>query len=237
MLSLGSVDQFIAVWFVATAISTIYVAWDATKYNPEFSVMKWGWVLVTLYTGVFGLIFYILSSKEPRPGEHESFVKPRWKQALGSTIHCAAGDATGIIVAAAATALIGWPMWIDMIVEYALGFTFGLLIFQAMFMRSMMGGTYVENLKSSFLPEMISMNAMMAGMLYVMSVGMTSDMRAMYPESLHFWFVMSLATLAGIIVAYPVNWWLVAKGLKHGMGTNRQSGPGASSAHAHGGHS
>ena len=29
---------------------------------------------------------------------------------------------------------------------------------------------------------------------------------------------MSLAILAGAIVAYPVNVWLVANGLKHGMG-------------------
>src|SRR5260363_182868 len=41
----------------------------------------------------------------------------------GSTIHCVAGDATGIIVAAATTALLGLPMWIDLIVEYLAGFS------------------------------------------------------------------------------------------------------------------
>jgi hypothetical protein len=34
-----------------------------------------------------------------------------------------------------------------------------------------------------------------------------------------FWFAMSMALLAGFLVAYPINWWLVAKGLKHGMAT------------------
>jgi hypothetical protein len=33
-----------------------------------------------------------------------------------------------------------------------------LLIFQALFMRKMMGGTYTENVRRSFLPELISMN-------------------------------------------------------------------------------
>ena len=33
------------------------------------------------------------------------------------------------------------------------------------------------------------------------------------------WFVMSMALLAGFIVAYPMNWWLVANHLKHGMMT------------------
>jgi hypothetical protein len=32
---------------------------------------------------------------------------------------------------------------------------------------------------------------------------------------------MSMALLAGFVVAYPMNWWLVAKGLKHGMITVR----------------
>jgi ABC-type Fe3+ transport system substrate-binding protein len=93
------IDYFLCVWFVTAALSTAYVAWDQFKHNPEPGVMKWGFVLVTLYTGILGLAVYVLSDKEPRPGTHEEFVKPIWKQGIGSTIHCVAGDATGIIVA------------------------------------------------------------------------------------------------------------------------------------------
>lgn len=72
------------------------------------------------------LVLYILSCKEPAPGTHEQFIKPLWKQAIGSMIHCVAGDATGIIIiAAAVTAALGLPMWIDLIVEYVFGFAFG----------------------------------------------------------------------------------------------------------------
>ena len=53
-------------------------------------------------------------------------------------------------------------MWLDLIVEYVAGFSFGLFIFQSLFMKEMMGGTYWENVRKSFLPEFISMNAMMA---------------------------------------------------------------------------
>ena len=48
-------------------------------------------------------------------------MSPLWKQAIGSTVHCVAGDASGIIVAAALTALFGLPMWLDLIVEYFRG--------------------------------------------------------------------------------------------------------------------
>lgn len=222
----GLVDAVLVVWFVMTALSTAYVAWDAFANNPEMTVMKWGWILVTLYTGPVGAAVYVLSCKEPGPGSHEAFIVPTWKQALGSTIHCLAGDATGIIVAAAVTMALRLPMWLDSVAEYVFGFAFGLLIFQALFMRDMLGGSYREAVKRSFLPEWLSMNAVMAGMIPVMVILMTHNMDAMEPTSIRFWGTMSLASLVGLATAYPVNWWLVAARLKHGMGTVRALGRG-----------
>ena len=98
------------VWFVLTGLSVVYVAWDALTRNPELTVMKYGWVLVTLYAGPVAAAFYVLSCQEPGPYQHEEFIKPLWKQALGSTVHCLAGDATGVIFAAATTATLGLPV-------------------------------------------------------------------------------------------------------------------------------
>ena len=219
------IDWFLVVWFVVAALCTAYVAYDQFKGNPEPTVMKWGFVLITLYMGPIGLLLYVMSDKEPKPGTHEAFVAPLWKQGVGSTIHCVAGDATGIIVAAVVTATLGLPMWLDYIVEYIAGFSFGLFIFQALFMRRMMGGTYLQNVRRSFLPELISMNAMMTAMVTVMTyLMMGRDMRAMQPTELLFWGVMSLGVIAGFMLAYPFNVWMVAKGLKHGLMTER---PGA----------
>jgi len=219
------VDYFVVAWFALAAASTIYVAWDQYQNNPEPVVMKWGFILVTLYMGPFGLLLYVMADKEPRPGEHETFIAPLWKQGVGSTIHCVAGDATGIILAAAITATLGLPMWLDLIVEYASGFAFGLFVFQSLFMKSMMGGTYWKNVRKSFLPEFISMNFMMAGMAPVMSfLMMGRDMRAMVPTEFLFWGVMSLGVIAGFTVAYPANVWLVARKLKHGLMTERRPG-------------
>jgi hypothetical protein len=36
-----------------------------------------------------------------------------------------------------------------------------------------------------------------------------------------FWFIMSMALLAGFITAYLMNWWLVSRHMKHGMMTVR----------------
>jgi hypothetical protein len=228
------IDYFLVAWFAVAVASTVYVGWDQYRNNPEPVVMKWGFILVTLYMGPLGLLLYVLADKEPRPGEHEQFIQPLWKQGAGSTIHCVAGDATGIILAAAVTAIVGLPMWIDLIAEYVAGFTFGLLIFQSLFMKSMMGGTYVQNVRKVFVPEFISMNFMMAGMGPVMSfLMMGRDMRAMVPTELLFWGVMSLGVIAGFATAYPANVWLVARRLKRGLMTERSAGHASQTAKAH----
>ena len=216
------IDIFVFAWLIVAVLSAAYVAWDQFHGNPEPVVMKWGFVLVTLYMGPIGLLLYVMADKEPTPGAHEEFNKPLWKQGVGSTVHCVAGDATGIIVAAVAVALIGLPMWLDLIIEYTAGFLFGLLIFQALFMRKTMGGTYAENVRRSFLPELISMNCMMGGMAPVMVLLMMGrDMRAMWPGEPLFWMVMSLGVIAGFAIAYPVNVWMVSRGMKHGLMTDR----------------
>ena len=241
------IDYVLAAWFVLAGLSAAYVAYDQFRRNPEAIVMKWGFVLITLYMGPVGLLIYVLADKEPRPNTHEAFVQPLWKQGLGSTIHCLAGDATGIIAAAAITAAFGLPMWLDLIIEYTAGFSFGLFVFQSLFMRRMMGGSYLENVRKTFVPELISMNAMMAGMAPVMILLMMgSDMRAMEPTELAFWAVMSLGVIVGFIVAYPFNLWMVARGLKHGLMTERKNAKGgahhasassgSTSSSAHGAH-
>lgn len=226
-------DYALIIWFVLALASAVYVGIDQYRNNPEPVVMKWGFILVTLYLGPLGLLLYVLADKEPAPGQHEQFVKPLWKQSVGSTIHCVAGDATGIISAAAITAMLGLPMWLDLIVEYVAGFTFGLFIFQALFMQSMMGGSYVENVRKSFMPEFISMNFMMAGMAPTMSfLMMGRDMRAMDPTELLFWAVMSIGVMVGFMTAYPANVWMVAQGMKHGLMTSRPDAVDADH-HAH----
>lgn len=219
-------DTLLTIWFALTIASTVYVAYDLLARTPAMGVMKLGWVLVLLYTGPVGLAVYVASCRWPTGVSHQAFVSPRWRQAVGSTIHCLAGDATGIIAAGAITGSLALPMGIDLVVEYAAGFAFGLLIFQALFMKAMKGGSYLAAVRSTVLPEWLSMNALMAGMIPVMIFLTTRDPAAMEPTSGRFWGVMALATIVGGLLTFPVNWWLVASGLKHGMGSARALGKG-----------
>ena len=100
---LQPIDVVVYAWLAIAVLSALYVAYDQFRHNPEAPVMKWGFVLVTLYMGPIGLLLYVFADKEPAPGTHERFVRRLWKQGVGSTVHCVAGDATGIIVAAVAS--------------------------------------------------------------------------------------------------------------------------------------
>jgi manganese oxidase len=57
-------DYFLVAWFVLAALSTTYVAIDQFTNNPEPTVMRWGFILVTLYMGPFGLLLYVLAAAE-----------------------------------------------------------------------------------------------------------------------------------------------------------------------------
>ncbi|MEP6753710.1 MAG: DUF4396 domain-containing protein [Candidatus Dormiibacterota bacterium] len=219
----GPIDGAIVLWFILVAAFTIFVAVDI-RTTPEPLVMKVGFVVITLYSGPIGALLYALSCREPMSATHEQFVAVRWRQVVGSTMHCVAGDGIGILAAAAVTGVLRLPMGIDLVAEYVTGFVFGWTIFQALFMKGIMGGSYRGALRSTFLPEFLSMNGVMAGMAAVMVPWMTRDPAATEPTSAHFWFVMSIALSVGFVVAYPINAWLVDLGLKHGMMTVRPEG-------------
>ena len=212
-------DGVMLLWFIQVAIAVVFVAIDI-RTPPEATVMKWGFVIITAFSGLFGALLYVLSCREPLPGTHELYVAAKWRQVVGSTMHCVAGDGIGILAAAVITYQLGLPSWAEVLCEYAFGFLFGWTVFQALFMKEMFG-SYRESLSRTFISELLSMNAVMGGMTAVMVPWMTAQMHHMSPAGPRFWFVMSMSLCAGFLVALPMNWWLVDHGLKHGMMTVR----------------
>jgi hypothetical protein len=219
-------DGVMLLWFLLAAVSLLFVAIDI-RTTPESPVMKWGFVLLTAYTGVVGAFLYVLGCREPLPGLHERYTAAQWRQTLGSTMHCVAGDGVGILAGAVLSSVLGLTGIAEMVLEYVLGFAFGWTIFQALFMRDMAGGTYRRALTSTFMSELLSMNLLMAGMMPTMMILRRHVEAADNPLTPNFWFVMSMALLVGFVIAYPMNWWLVANHLKHGMMTVRPATAGA----------
>jgi Domain of unknown function (DUF4396) len=221
-------DGVTLLWFLLTAAAVLFVAVDI-RSTPESPVLKWGFLLLTAYTGVVGAFLYVLGCREPLPELHERYVAARWRQTLGSTMHCVAGDGVGILAGAVISSVAGLTGLAEVILEYVLGFAFGWTIFQALFMRDMVGGSYKHALTSTFVPELLSMNLLMTGMVPTVMIVKTHIKSASDSTTPSFWFVMSMG-LVGFVIAYPMNWWLVANHLKHGMMTIR---PASAVAGAH----
>jgi hypothetical protein len=227
------VKGMLLIWYILTAGSLMFVIWDLLYTTPAMWVMKLAWILIILYTGPVGLVLYLLACRQPLPGKHEQFIAPHWKQAIGSMMHCVAGDATGIILAATIVFHFGLPNGIDLIIEYSAAFVVGLLVFQALFMKSMLVGRYFLAVRKTFFAETISMNMVMVGMIPTMIILMYRLPGSDNPTNPIFWGVMSLATMAGMVTAYPINSWMVARGLKHGMMTAPSPGPASSPTPGH----
>jgi hypothetical protein len=202
---------------VLTLGALLFLVWDLWTNTPTSWVMKLAWILVIAYTGPVGLFIYLLSCRQPLPGTHEQFIAAHWKQSVGSLMHCVAGDATGIILAAVLLYRAVLPSGVELILEYAAGFLVGLFVFQALFRKLMTNEAYVSAVRQSFFPETVSMNMVMFGMIPTKFLLMQQVSGSDNPTNPVFWGIMSVATMVGMLTAYPINSWMVGRGIKHGM--------------------
>lgn len=223
---------FLTIWFVSAFAAALWAAYDLITNQPEIMpVIKVGWVLIILYLGAIGLALYITSCKA-RPGQdHEAFVTPMWKRALGSTIHCVSGDALGIVIVAVIVSNARLPMAVEFALEYLFAFLFGWLLFQVTPIMVLMGKTLREALFAGARAEVVSLTAMVVGMFPTMMalMNVVGGNSGHMPSalSLEFWGIMTASIAVGFAVSYPASWWLVSVGWKRGMGSARVVGEGA----------
>ena len=212
-------DGAMIVWFTLAFLSVLFVIWDSLFNGVTSWVQRVAWILVTLYAGPVGAFLYLIACRRPLPGTHDAFTAPTWKQSLNSEMHCLAGDATGIMIAASIVPVFGLANGWDATIEYLAGFVTGLFVFQALMMINMFDGDYWKAVRRTFFAETVSMNMVMTGMIPVMLILGTLWSGSESPLNPEFWFRMSLATIVGGVIAYPINYWLVANHLKHGCMT------------------
>ena len=217
-------DGVLILWFVLTAGSLAFVIWDVATNTPVSWVQKLAWILVVFYTGPVGLFLFLLACRNPGPGMHDAFTAAHWKQSVNSEMHCLAGDATGIVLAAIVVSFFDLPNGWDVTIEYLAAFVVGLLVFQALMMKSMYDGNYALAVRKTFFAETVSMNMVMVGMIPTMVILKHYIPEARQPSEPGFWWVMGMAAIVGGITAYPINSWMVRSHLKHGCMTLPEPG-------------
>lgn len=218
---------FVVPWYGFGIVAAVWVFFDELTANKNVNeALVLGWPIIIVFFSLIGLLLYLLTCRPPgiisRSGEeaaayHHEFVTVTWKKVTGSVIHCVAGDGLGIVTAMVVARLAELSFWQEFWYEYLVGFVFGLFIFQAWAMHNM-GNSLAVSLWKAARAEFFSMVTVMVGMGLVMRfvtpavMGQSPD-----PTSPAFWGFASLGLIIGFVFTFPMNWFLVSIGWKHGM--------------------
>jgi hypothetical protein len=218
---------FVVPWYSFGLLAAAWVTYDELKVNRHVNqALKAGWPIIVTFFSVIGLALYFWTCRPPDIGQksgeeakraHHTYVDSQWKKVTGSVIHCVGGDGLGIMTAMVVARLLEFDFWSEFWLEYAVGFAFGWFIFQYWAMRNM-GNSRLAALWKAGRAEFFSMITVMVGMGLVMRFVTPAVVgHSPKPYTVAFWGFASLGLLVGAIFTYPMNWWLVATGWKHGM--------------------
>ena len=227
-LSFIASPWFVGAWYAIGAVGAIWVLYDEYRVNtPLPAAIKWAFPIIVFFFSAIGIALYVWSArasgigekagKEKKQAYKQDVASSTFSKVTGSVIHCVGGDGLGIITAMVIARLMNFSFWQEYWFEYLIGFLFGWLIFQYKAMR-MMAPSAGKALWMGGRAEFFSMMTVMAGMGLVMSavtplvVGEQPK-----PDTWGFWGFAALGLLVGFIVTYPMNYWLVKIGWKHGM--------------------
>ena len=131
--------------------------------------------------------------------------------ATSATTHCLLGCGLGEVVGVIIGTSLGWTNVETLVLAVSLGFVFGFALGIIPLLRANFGMKWA--LKQVLIAEGLSIAVMETAEVLievytpgVMSAGLTSPL---------FWGGMLLALTAGYIAAFPINYWLVGKGIRH----------------------
>jgi hypothetical protein len=209
-----------------------WISWDETKHPHKMSVMNVVWPITALYGGPLALGAYVRLNRQ---GVKDRAAEPSAVTVAKGATHCGAGCTLGdisaesllLLLPSLATVLgVGW-LWQDRIfsawiLDFILAFAFG-IAFQFFSIKPMHPEMSSGKVLSRALQaDALSLTAWQIGMYAVMAMAhfiVFPDWvrQPLEPGTIAFWWVMQVAMLVGFATAYPVNSWLISRGIKEAM--------------------
>jgi hypothetical protein len=194
------------------------------KKPQMMSVMNVVWPVTALYSGPLGVIAYYTIGRNPAGGHEHHAAKetPMWQSVLKGSLHCGSGCTLGDILAASVLLMVpltlfGSKLIADWTAEYIAAFILG-IIFQYYAIKPMRQLTPKQALAAALKADALSLTFWQIGMYGWMAISnfliFHRQLNASQPV---FWLMMQIGMLCGLLTAYPVNWWLIKKGIKEKM--------------------
>ncbi|MFZ2014302.1 MAG: DUF4396 domain-containing protein [Nocardioides sp.] len=228
-------DWLVAVAWVALAVAfacAAAIAYDVygRGYRQRMKVMEIVWPVTALYAGPSANLAY---ERFGKPKSHRWMVergrdeppdKPWWATVSVGVSHCGAGCTLGDIIAEAAVFLLalsiaGQTLFAEYVGDYVLAVGLG-LAFQYFAIAPRRGLGFRKGIAAAAKADILSLTAFEVGLFGWMAL--TSLVFFPAPHHLQadspvYWFMMQIGMCLGFLTAYPVNAWLIRRGIKEAM--------------------
>jgi Domain of unknown function (DUF4396) len=135
------------------------------------------------------------------------------RTAFQATVHCLTGCAIGEILGLVISTALGWHDLPSILLAIVLAFAFG----YGLTMRPLLAGgmAFAQAVRVALAADTVSIvvmeimdNAIVIAIPGAMAAGLTDGL---------FWGSLALSLVVAFVVAWPVNRWLIARGLGHAV--------------------
>ncbi|MGN6608817.1 MAG: DUF4396 domain-containing protein [Jatrophihabitans sp.] len=211
---------------LAVIAADIWVA----RHRQPMRVMEAVWPVTALYLGPAAVWGYwrfgrTRSRRWLRAhGRDEPPEAPRWASVATGVSHCGAGCTLGDIIAEFAVfglglTIAGQALLAEYIGDYVLAVALG-LVFQFFAIAPMRGLGVRDGLIAAAKADILSLTAFEVGLfgwMALMSLVFFPAPHHLHPDSPVYWFLMQVGMVIGFATAWPMNVWLIRRGIKEAM--------------------
>ncbi len=188
------------------------------------------WPITALYFGPLAVWAYALWGRPTsgrwlrQHGREEPPEKPAFATYAVGVSHCGAGCTLGDIVAefmvfALGATIAGATLFAEYLGDYVLAVALG-LVFQYFAIAPMRGLGVRDGLVAAAKADILSLSAFEVGLfgwMGVMAFVFYPAPHHLHPASPVYWFLMQIGMIIGFGTAFPINVWLIKRGIKEAM--------------------
>jgi hypothetical protein len=213
--------------------SALFIIFDiyVRDNRQHMRIMEAVYPITALYFGPLTIWFYLKYGRQNthkmmghtnhEHGMHEK-ENPKWHQISKGVSHCGAGCTVGDIIAAwlifaFGITIAGKELYADFVLDFIFAWLLG-IFFQYYTIVSMRQTNRLRAIWQAIKIDTLSIIAFEVGLFFGMYLYQEWLFSHPLPKnSASFWFFMQLAMILGFFTAYPVNLWLIKRGIKEAM--------------------
>lgn len=213
-------------------VSALAIAAHLVAHPQHMWIMNLVWPVTALWAGPLALWGYLRYGRAAErraalAAQHEGRPLPNREQpfsvlaAKGAT-HCGSGCTLGdvgaeLLALAVPFTLFGHAIFGAWIYDFLLAFAFG-IAFQYFTIQPMRGLSPANGFKEALKADTLSLVAWQLGMYGWMALATFAIFgHELAKSSPQFWLMMQIAMFCGFATSYPVNRWLLRRGIKERM--------------------